>query len=145
MLQLCYAPVSIRRLGQRIIQTSLGRYRGVVVEFPAGSGLKIIEAFLGINYAKSSLQFMPPSDKWGKWTNVREMHNFSDVCPQRKSSDPSLLKNGKYPTDPVRNGTILSMMTQHQHEDCLALNLYVPFQGIGINPIRSISVYLYPV
>ena len=84
--------MEIRRLGQRVVNTKLGKYRGVLTEFTGDSRLRDIEAFYGVRYASlrnGLIRFIPPSSNYYKWNSVRTASKVGKACPQirRKQGD----------------------------------------------------------
>lgn len=145
--QSCFCLVYRRHLSERIVTTSKGRVRGVVVEFPNPT-LRPVEAYLGIQYGTiqgKKYRFGPSQDPEENWTVVRTQTNHGPVCPQKKMDLEKLSR--ELPAHTVENyRRILQMMTK-QDEDCLNLNLYVPIQGkytiscISTHPYRASTQY----
>ena len=123
--------MEIRRLGQRVVNTKLGKYRGVLNEFTGDSRLRDIEAFYGVRYASlrnGLIRFMPPSSNYYKWNSVRTVSKVGKVCPQiRQRHDDRREK--------ALNVTFSDLISdynafENQTEDCLTLNLFVPMEGM---------------
>ena len=123
--------MEIRRLGQRVVNSKLGKYRGVLTEFTGDSRLRDIEAFYGMRYASlrnGLIRFMPPSSSYYKWNSVRTVSKVGKVCHQiRRKQDESgrkmlNLTGFKYMS--------VSKASENQTEDCLMLNLFVPMEGM---------------
>lgn len=128
ILQHCVAPPIIRRLADRIIHTSNGKYRGVSVEFPDEFHLKKIESYRGIQYGNiGRFRFMPPNHVYGKWKNIRNVSNYTHVCPQKRYDVSNI--DRKLPKQLFHQRLRIAKVTQVQHEDCLNLNLFVPLKG----------------
>ena len=125
--------MEIRRLGQRVVNTKLGKYRGVMTEFTGNFRLRDIEAFYGVRYASlrnGLIRFMPPSSNYYKWNSVRTMSKVGKVCPQihvrRKQDD-----RGEKTLNLIGfNSLSVSKASEDQTEDCLTLNLFVPMEGM---------------
>ena len=118
ILQGCFAPVFIKRMGNRVAKTDLGLYRGVTIDFPADTGLRSIEGFLGIQFARGRMRFMPPMSG-RKWTHIKGVQNFSAACPQ----------NQRRIYDAITQKAVaehVTTRTSYQQEDCLTLNIYTP-------------------
>ncbi|XP_021377716.1 neuroligin-4, X-linked-like isoform X3 [Mizuhopecten yessoensis] len=128
ILRFCEAELTIKRLGESVIRTSQGNYRGVSVEFPQESRLRKIESFRGIQYGNiGGFRFMPPNDVYGKWKQIKIVQNYSYVCPQKRYDVSNL--NRKVAPQVFHQRLRLSQTTTQQHEDCLNLNLFVPTKG----------------
>lgn len=116
--------------------------------------LRPVEVFLGVPYATppvGSLRFMPPVSP-ARWRGIKLTNKFRPVCPQRipeagyhGQSSPSS-KNYTTNTTPSSRKTSSSILQsdqlyefrlghlmryipyiRNQSEDCLYLNIYVPF------------------
>ena len=118
VLQGCFAPVFIKRMGNRVAKTDLGLYRGVTIDFPADTGLRSIEGFLGIQFARGRMRFMPPMSG-RKWQYIKGVQNFSAACPQNQRRIYDAITQ-KAVADHV------TTRTSYQQEDCLTLNIYTP-------------------
>ena len=123
--------IEIRRLGQRVVNTKLGKYRGVLTEFTGYSRLPDIEVFYGLRYASlrnGLIRFMPPSSNYYKWNSVRTVSKVGKVCPQIRQKRVYL--RGEALNLTVSNSLSDSKAFQNQTEDCLTLNLFVPMEGM---------------
>ena len=123
--------MEIRRLGQRVVNTKLGKYRGVMTEFTGHSRLPDIEAFYGVRYASlrnGLIRFMPPSSNYYKWNSVRTVSKVGKVCPQVRQKRVYLGEQALNLT--VSNSLSVSKVSENQTEDCLTLNLFVPMEGM---------------
>ncbi|KAL3846887.1 hypothetical protein ACJMK2_017839 [Sinanodonta woodiana] len=128
------APVIIRQLGDKVVETVSGKIRGVLVEFYEEYQLNAIDTFFGIPYAslkglrRNILQFMPPSSP-PKWKYLRDAskQNTSVVCLHRRLNEHDLMNT--FPNLDVRRLLRQTGSLKKQDEDCLNLNLYVPDQG----------------
>ncbi|KAH8305496.1 hypothetical protein KR018_012247 [Drosophila ironensis] len=112
--------------GSNTVKTKYGLLRGIVVR-----SSPLVEAFLGIPYASppvGSLRFMPPITP-STWKTVRSADRFSPVCPQNIPIPP----NGPEALLEVPRARLAQMrrllpLLKNQSEDCLYLNIYVPYE-----------------
>ncbi|XP_037960126.1 uncharacterized protein LOC119689376 [Teleopsis dalmanni] len=109
------------------VKTKYGSLRGVVVR-----SSPLVEAYLGIPYASppvGSLRFMPPITP-STWKNIRNADRFSPVCPQTVPIPPNgpeaLLEVPRARLAQLRR---LLPLLKNQSEDCLYLNIYVPYEN----------------
>ncbi|KAL4220132.1 hypothetical protein ACF0H5_020544 [Mactra antiquata] len=126
------AGVTVRQLGDRLIQLKVGQVRGVKVEFTdTNLNLQSVERFSGIKYGTvygirgNVLRFFPTSSNtpvWGK--EVKEFTQFSPVCPQ---DDVNYLS--KLPEGSARRFLKIAEMLKKQEEDCMYLNIWSPIPG----------------
>ncbi|KAL4720070.1 hypothetical protein ACJJTC_017892 [Scirpophaga incertulas] len=105
-----------------------GALRGLIVRPSRQYDLQPIEMFLGIPYAAApigNLRFMPPVSA-PPWPGVKMATHFGPVCPQ--SLPP--IKKGTPPTL-ERQHYLAKLQTflKNESEDCLYLNIYVPYRG----------------
>ncbi|KAH8410163.1 hypothetical protein KR009_007256 [Drosophila setifemur] len=112
--------------GSNTVKTKYGLLRGIVVR-----SSPLVEAFLGIPYASppvGSLRFMPPITP-STWKTVRNADRFSPVCPQNVPIPPNgpeaLLEVPRARLAQLRR---LLPLLKNQSEDCLYLNIYVPYE-----------------
>ncbi|KAH8251364.1 hypothetical protein KR032_009759, partial [Drosophila birchii] len=112
--------------GSNTVKTKYGLLRGIVVR-----SSPLVEAFLGIPYASppvGSLRFMPPITP-STWKTVRIADRFSPVCPQNVPIPPNgpeaLLEVPRARLAQLRR---LLPLLKNQSEDCLYLNIYVPYE-----------------
>ncbi|XP_016987525.1 neuroligin-1 [Drosophila rhopaloa] len=112
--------------GSNTVKTKYGLLRGIVVR-----SSPLVEAFLGIPYASppvGSLRFMPPITP-STWKTVRNADRFSPVCPQNIPIPPNgpeaLLEVPRARLAQLRR---LLPLLKNQSEDCLYLNIYVPYE-----------------
>lgn len=134
----------------RSVQTKYGAIQGIVItfvrynednsknnqEFNSKNSsttvpiitLAPVEAFLGVPYAappSGNIRFMPPVAPM-HWRGVRQANRLGPVCPQPlpvlNNTDKS---ENKRQFDHLRR---LLPFLQNQSEDCLHLNIYVPFE-----------------
>ncbi|XP_075149825.1 neuroligin 2 [Haematobia irritans] len=133
------------KLSTNTIKTKYGLVRGIVVR-----SSPLVEAYLGIPYASppvGSLRFMPPITP-STWKNVRSADRFSAVCPQTVPIPPNgpeaLLEVPRARLAQLRR---LLPLLSNQSEDCLYLNIYVPYDSrrhkrfttnSGENPDKSL-------
>ena len=115
-----------------IVELQAGQLKGTLVTLPALPGIHLsqVEVFKGIQYAsliKGELRFMPPTSYLEKWDGVRAFLHHKPACPQTLPKDEELLK--RMPRSRVEFLKRLSNKSRHQSEECLNLNLYVPFKG----------------
>ncbi|CAB3227643.1 unnamed protein product [Arctia plantaginis] len=109
-----------------------GALRGLIVKPSRQYDLQHVEMFLGIPYAApptGSLRFMPPVSA-PPWSGTKMATRFAPVCPQ---SFPTIKKE-----NPPSKGRQLYMsklkaFLTNESEDCLYLNIYVPYRGEFIN------------
>ncbi|KAH8392567.1 hypothetical protein KR215_011720, partial [Drosophila sulfurigaster] len=114
------------KLSNSTVKTKYGLLRGIVVRTTP-----LVEAFLGIPYASppvGSLRFMPPITP-STWKTARNADRFSPVCPQNVPIPPNgpeaLLEVPRARLAQLRR---LLPLLKNQSEDCLYLNIYVPYQ-----------------
>ncbi|XP_073824261.1 neuroligin 2 [Musca autumnalis] len=115
------------KLSTNTIKTKFGLVRGIVVR-----SSPLVEAYLGIPYASppvGSLRFMPPITP-STWKTVRNADRFSPVCPQTVPIPPNgpeaLLEVPRARLAQLRR---LLPLLSNQSEDCLYLNIYVPYEN----------------
>ncbi|XP_049887919.1 uncharacterized protein LOC126382175 [Pectinophora gossypiella] len=104
-----------------------GAIRGLIVKPSRDYDLQAVEMFLGIPYAAppmGSLRFMPPVSA-PPWSGVKKATRFAPVCPQAippvKKGNPPSLGRQHYMAK-------LKPFLTHESEDCLYLNIYVPYR-----------------
>ena len=125
--------ISMRQLGDRVIQLKVGKVRGVKVEFPDNVyKLKSVERFAGIQYVTlrgtsgKNLRFLPPSSYMPRWGNkVKDFTQFSPVCPQDEAGYLSHLPEGS-----SRKFMKIVELVKAQTENCLYLNIWSPKLGM---------------
>jgi len=116
-------------MSTNVVQTQYGKIRGILVALQNRS-LAPVELYLGIQFASllgGELRFMPPTSSMEKWDGVRVALRFRPVCPQRLPSVEELENN--LPAGRVDHFKRILPFLQHQNEDCLNLNIYVPVRG----------------
>lgn len=136
-----HGQVFAQQLSPRVIATQYGKLRGLLITLPPpqsqsrrGSGLgslpQRVEAYLGLQYASvldGELRFMPPTSPMDKWESVRVALKHQPVCPQRL---PDLRQLERHlPLARVDHFRRILPFLQHQSEECLNLNIYVPYRG----------------
>ncbi|XP_061171372.1 neuroligin-4, X-linked-like isoform X1 [Saccostrea echinata] len=109
-----------RKLSPRIIVTGLGKYRGMIVDFPTHSSLRDLDAYIGIHYGtfiNSSGRFSY-SQRLSRHWDIMDTFHLRPPCPQdNRKSGHIFSKDG-------RKGFLLA--SQELKEDCLYLNVYTP-------------------
>uniref|UniRef100_A0A1A9WXD2 Carboxylesterase type B domain-containing protein n=1 Tax=Glossina brevipalpis TaxID=37001 RepID=A0A1A9WXD2_9MUSC len=115
------------KLSTNTVKTKYGLVRGIIVR-----SSPLVEAYLGVPYASppvGSLRFMPPITP-STWKNVRNADRFSAVCPQTVPIPPNgpeaLLEVPRARLAQLRR---LLPLLSNQSEDCLYLNIYVPYEN----------------
>lgn len=116
-------------LEPRMYLTRYGRLKGMLIQFQ-DSQLGPVEVISGLQYAwtrRKMLQFMPPINSLEKWLGIRIFTNvnYRGICPQKNLSDTNIPKGNIMEKD----SEMLQMYFFQQREDCLSLNLYIPFRG----------------
>ena len=115
------------QMSARVVETQYGKLRGVRVTL-SNRRLTPVDAFLGLQYASlldGQLRFMPPTGTTERWDGVRVALRYRPVCPQ-----PLPLPPPPERADERRHRRVdLTAFVEHQREDCLNLNVYVPAKG----------------
>ncbi|XP_075979907.1 uncharacterized protein LOC142979037 [Anticarsia gemmatalis] len=104
-----------------------GALRGWIVKPSRHYDLQYVEMFLGIPYAApptGSLRFMPPVSA-PPWPGVKMATHFAPVCPQ---SFPPMKKENPPSKGRQLYMTQLKKFLKNESEDCLYLNIYVPYR-----------------
>ena len=117
------------QMSPRVVNTQYGKLRGVLVTLP-NRNLPMVEAYLGLQYASvlnGELRFMPPTSPMQTWNGIRVALKFRPVCPQKIPREEEL--NKKLPLGRVEHFKRLVPFLEHQAEECLNLNVYVPVRG----------------
>lgn len=123
---LCFseAGVVIQKRGHRVVVTKKGGYRGLVVEPPWTAHLTNTEVFYGIKYASlrhGNIRFIPPSSLTYKWQDIRDASTKAGVCPQTLTDVNDLFRRHSFQASSKDQTT--------QDEDCLFLNVNIPYKG----------------
>jgi len=132
--------VIVKQLGKTIVTTKYGKLRGSLVEFPKDSYVHLspIEAYLGVQFGSlhsGNLRFIRPSSPNKKWSKIHAVKDFESVCPQQHVRSKHLLKH--LPAGSVEWMTRVSSFTNHQDEECLNLNLFVPIRGMYVSTLAT--------
>ncbi|KAL7631192.1 UNVERIFIED_CONTAM: hypothetical protein RMT77_018506 [Armadillidium vulgare] len=115
-----------------VITTKYGQLRGIYKSVPGTGGG--VAAYLGVPYATppEGANRFSPTRTLSQWVGVYEATSFGPACPQRlpdirnESAALSVMSRAKF--EELRRAIpILS----HQSEDCLYLNVYVPYREYG--------------
>ena len=123
--------INMQRLGTRIVRTKYGKLRGVLI-LPFDNKLRPVEAFLGVPYARppvGELRFNPPKTPLS-WDHVLQCDELPMVCPQvlpETRNEQEALK--KMPRGRLRFIQRLIPYLRKQSEDCLYMNIYVPYNS----------------
>ena len=126
------------KLSQRIIATRLGKLRGVIVDFPAPSSLRDLDAYIGVHYGKlinNDDRFAFPRRLSEHWDITDTLHP-GPLCPQSEAH--SRTTSALYARDRKRYITKSNPL----FDDCLYLNVFAPVQGkrkIMYPPANQIS------
>ena len=118
--------------GQVVHTERYGKLRGVRVTLSARH-LAPVDAYLGLQYASlldGQLRFMPPTGSTEHWDGVRVALRYRPVCPQPPPPPPPP-PPGRHQSGASRRHrrVDLTPFVEHQREDCLNLNVYVPAKG----------------
>ncbi len=134
LIQPIHSKVFATQMSPRVVTTQYGKLRGVLVTLP-NRHLPMVEAYLGLQYASvlnGELRFMPPTSPMQTWNGIRVALKFRPVCPQKIPREEELAK--KLPMGRVEHFKRLIPFLEHQAEECLNLNIYVPVRGRSIIP-----------
>ncbi|XP_053601561.1 uncharacterized protein LOC128670152 [Plodia interpunctella] len=104
-----------------------GALRGFIMKPGPHYNLQPVEVFLGIPYAAPPVgifRFMPPASA-PPWPGVKIADKFAPVCPQ--SLPPVRKGNPPAPGRQAYMQRLIPFLT-NESEDCLYLNIYVPFR-----------------
>lgn len=114
---------------EKVVTTQYGKIRGVRITLP-NDNLPPVVAYLGLQYASvlgGDLRFMPPTSPMEKWSGIRVAMKFRPVCPQKVPDVKKMSK--KLPVGRVEHFKRLEHFLEHQTEECLNLNIYMPLRG----------------
>jgi len=116
-------------MSPNIVETQYGKIRGILMTLQ-NRNLAPVELYLGIQYASllgGELRFMPPTSSMEKWDGIRVAVKFRPVCPQRLPKVAELER--RLPIGRVEHLKRILPYLERQNEECLNLNIYVPFRG----------------
>uniref|UniRef100_A0A336M8Z5 CSON013526 protein n=1 Tax=Culicoides sonorensis TaxID=179676 RepID=A0A336M8Z5_CULSO len=134
------------KYSSRIVETKNGRIRGIIVDLER-KRLESVEVFRGIPYAKApsgELRFQPAQEQ-ESWNGTFLADKFGPVCPQMfpnlQNKTAALLRMSSIRFEHLKR---LMLDLQHQSEDCLNLNIYVPSKGnLGYEAPYSVLVFIH--
>jgi len=139
---LAVGKLSTSGMSPRVVETTQGKLRAVLVTRPPQLALPPVEVFLGVQYASTlgaELRFMPPTASMEKWDGVRVALKHRPVCPQRPPDLSELSSStGSSSHRRLRHLRRLLPFIEKQSEDCLNLNIFVPLAGTLISLYRSV-------
>lgn len=120
------------KMEPRIVTTKYGNCTGMIITVQGNLLHHPVEVFSGFQYSSTrgnTMRFIPPASSLEKWLGNRMFSNrsYRGVCPQHFShiKNASVNKASQYVN-------LLRRLEPHsviQTEDCLMLNIYVPFKG----------------
>lgn len=120
------------KMEPRIVTTKYGNCTGMIITVQGHLLHHPVEVFSGFQYSSTrgnTMRFIPPASSLEKWLGNRMFSNrsYRGVCPQHFShiKNASVNKASQYVN-------LLRRLEPHsviQTEDCLMLNIYVPFKG----------------
>lgn len=116
-------------LGPTLVKTGYGRMRGTLIKL-TNPELPRVEAYLGLQYASlvvNNTRFSQPTSPLNHWDNIRPFTAFQPVCPQ-VLPDVEAMRD-TMPRERIEHFERLLPFLTNQQEDCLYLNIYVPFAG----------------
>ncbi|XP_063708725.1 neuroligin-1-like [Culicoides brevitarsis] len=131
------------KYSSRIVETRNGRVRGIIVDLER-KRLEAVEVFRGIPYGVVPQRFHAARDHDG-WNGTLVADKFGAVCPQMfphmQNKTAALLRMSSLRYDHLKR---LIPDLQHQAEDCLNLNVYVPSRGnLGYEAPYSVLVFIH--
>ncbi|KAL1513355.1 hypothetical protein ABEB36_002775 [Hypothenemus hampei] len=115
-----------------------GLIQGTIVHLRNHS-LPPVEVYKGIPYAAppvDQFRFMPPSSTVSSWKGVKFMNDFGPVCPQKFPDEHSMTSERR------KYVNRLKQFLRYESEDCLYLNIYVPYQDSKSNS-RTFPVIVF--
>ena len=132
IITLC-GPVGVKSifLSTRVVYTKYGNLQGFIAK-PQNKALGNVEIFLGVPYAAppvGPLRFMPPKPPL-LWQGTKTCITMPQVCPQKLpdvSNRREALK--RMPEGRYQYLQRLIPLLRNYSEDCLYLNIYVPYRG----------------
>ena len=117
--------------GPTVVKTEYGKLRGRLKQL-INPDLPKVEEYLGLQYAslvESNNRFSPPTSPTSKWDHVLAATEFKPVCSQKVLNEDvmeNVLKKSM-PLERVEHFKRLRAYLLNQAEDCLYLNVYVPY------------------
>lgn len=134
------------KYSSRIVETKSGRVRGIILDLER-KRLESVEVFRGISYGRAptaDLRFQPAHEQ-DSWNGTFVADKFGPVCPQMfphlQNKTAALLRMSALRYDHLKR---LIPDLQHQSEDCLNLNIYVPSKGnLGYEAPYSVLVFIH--
>ncbi|KAK3583366.1 hypothetical protein CHS0354_038985 [Potamilus streckersoni] len=140
------ARVIVKQLGPSVVSTKYGKLRGAFVEFPntASVQLKPVEAFSGIQYASlrnRALRFLPPTGPVERWNGIESAWSSRAACPQKIMREKELVDT--MPDASLIQTLRIAQFTKTQHEDCLTLNVVVPFREWNDTKLMPVMIFIH--
>lgn len=131
------------KYSSRIVETKSGRVRGIILDLER-KRLESVEVFRGISYGRVPIRFQASQDHEG-WNGTFVADKFGPVCPQMfphlQNKTAALFRMSSLRYDHLKR---LIPDLQHQSEDCLNLNIYVPSKGnLGYEAPYAVLVFIH--